>query len=89
MSTQIREAKESKPNGTLAKRSYILYYHYRYSKPQELGFEIAGDLKAATERAQRHCLVMNYRFIKVRPFIVDLDDRERRRNEETFRDDIE
>ena len=71
------------------KRSYTLYYHYRNSRPQELHFEYEGDLKNAIERGQEHCIRMNYKFIKVRPLIVDLDDRERRRNEGIFNEETE
>lgn len=88
MSTNL--SNETGTGVKLKKRSYILYYHYRLSKPQELGFEMMGrtdeeiSLKKAIERGQRHCLTMNYKFIKVRPFIVDLDEREKRRNDEGF-----
>jgi hypothetical protein len=60
---------------------YTLYYHYRASRPLEFIFIFEGDLKKAVTRGRRHCEAMNYRFIKVRPTIVDLDDRERRKNE--------
>jgi len=46
--------------------------------------EASVSLKAAIERGQQHCIKMAYKFIKVRPFIVDLDERERRRNEEGY-----
>ena len=65
-------------------RTFTLYYHYRASVPQVLHFEFDGDLRKAKERGLEHCKVMNYRFIKVRPLIVDLDERERRRNDEGF-----
>ena len=65
-------------------RTFILYYHFRAAAPLTLVFEHKGDLKSAIERGQSHCTRMNYRFIKVRPFIVDLDEREKRRNEEDF-----
>ena len=66
------------------KRVFILYYHFRAAAPLTLVFEHQGDLRSAKERAELHCKRMNYRYIKVRSFIVDLDEREKKRNEEGF-----
>ena len=68
-------------------RTFILYYHFRAAKPLDLVFTFDGNLPEAIERGKKHCTVMNYRFIKVRPFIVDLDEREARRNVGSLHDD--
>lgn len=77
-------SKQLTPNDLkdLKNRSYTLYYHFRGSIPLTLHFEYDGGWKAAIERGILHCQRMNYRFIKVRPMIVDLDEREKRRNQE-------
>jgi hypothetical protein len=61
-------------------RTYILYYHFRAAAPLTLVFEHVGTFKEVIERAKLHCIRANYRFIKVRPFVVDLDEREKRIN---------
>lgn len=40
-------------------------------------FPFEGGLKDAITEGRRHCEVMNYRFIMVRPAIVDLKHQER------------
>ena len=73
---------------TTQERTYILYYHFRAAKPLDLVFTYHGTLPEAIERGKQHCERMQYRFIKVRPFIVDLDEREVRRNQEEFSHEI-
>ena len=63
-------------------KTYILHYHYRASNPLTKIFRFLGPLTEAIERGRVHCDIMNYRFIKVRPFIVDLTDQERVRNDD-------
>lgn len=65
-------------------RTYILYYHYRAAAPLTIVFQHPGSFKDAVERAQLFCKKVNYRFIKIRPFIVDLDEWEKRINEEEY-----
>ena len=67
-------------------RTFTLYYHYKASIPLTIHFEFDGDLRAAAARGLDHCKVMNYRFIKVRPLIVDLDLREQRRLDEEYKE---
>lgn len=62
-------------------RVYILYYHHRASAPLTRIFCIDGDLFKAAERGKEHCRRCNYRFIKVRPFVVDLEEIEKRIND--------
>ena len=59
-------------------RVYTLYYHYRASAPKTLVFEFKGSFNEAIERGRAFCARVNYRFIKVKPFIIDLDEREKR-----------
>lgn len=65
-------------------RLYTLYYHFKTSHPLSLVFQFKGTLPAAIERGQLHCRRCNYKFIKVRPFLVDLDEREKRLNEGAY-----
>lgn len=68
-------------------RSFTGFYHFRAAAPLSLTFELKGKspdditLPKAIERFKLHCQRVNYRFIKVRPFIVDLDEREARINQ--------
>ena len=83
--TTLNPSLNSSQNKSLNhKRVFILYYHFRAAAPLTLVFEHQGDLRSAKERAELHCKRMNYRYIKVRSFIVDLDEREKKRNEEGF-----
>lgn len=54
---------------------YILYYRQGQNPhPQFCGFyHKSKDMQVVMERAKRHCDLMSYRFVFVRPFIVDLD----------------
>ena len=58
---------------------WTLYYHFGNTIPQTLNFPFEGSMAEAANRAREHCTVMGYRFIKIRPFIVDLQDREERK----------
>ena len=63
-------------------RTYILYFHHKASAPQTKVFEFTGTFFEAIDRGKKHCELMNYRFIKVRPFIVSFDEQEKRHNNE-------
>lgn len=77
-------------NVSFPKRSYTLYYHFRSTAPLTLTFEFTGSFNQAIERAQTFCKRCNYRFIKIRPFIVDLDKHEELVNSrsDNYMDDI-
>jgi hypothetical protein len=66
---------------------WILIYHFGATFPNTLNFPFDGTMTEAMQRAREHCDVMGYRFIKIRPFIVDLDDRERRKKEGKYADE--
>ena len=57
---------------------YILYYRKTSSPhPEFISFFMkTTNMRKVMERARRHCEVMNYRFVQVAPFVVDLDKAE-------------
>jgi hypothetical protein len=57
---------------------YILYYRQGANPhPQFLFFyHNSSDMKIIAERAKKHCDFMNFRFVYVRPAVVDLDKME-------------
>lgn len=55
---------------------WTLYYIRGGPHTQTTHFMLNGDLRAAYARAKRHCEVMNYRFVRVEPFLIDLDSAE-------------
>jgi len=57
---------------------YILYYRQGANPhPQFLFFyHSSTDMKVIAERAKKHCDFMNFRFVYVRPAVVDLDKME-------------
>lgn len=62
-------------------RVFVGFYHFRSSRPHERVFYHMGDVKSAKDAFYEHCKIMNYRFISVRPFIVDLKSIEDSRND--------
>ncbi len=57
---------------------YMLYFRQGNNPHPQMVFfhHQSKDMKVITERAKRHCEVMNYRFTYVRPAIIDLDREE-------------
>jgi len=45
--------------------------------PQSVNFNFSGTFRDAIVRAQKHCEIMNYRFVSVRPAIIDMDEVEK------------
>lgn len=72
---------DPKPLDPTIERSYVLYFLHRnrYTEPKFKMFKIKGLLRDAVARAHKHCEIMNYRFISVRPFMVNLDEQEERK----------
>jgi len=60
-------------------RMWTLYYRYGTVPQLQKTFIHEGDLLAAINRAREHCVKMGYRFICVRPFLIDLEEQEQRR----------
>lgn len=60
---------------------YTLYYR-QGSNPHSqflvFNHSAVADIHSIVERAKRHCEIMNYRFVSVRPLVIDLDAAERR-----------
>lgn len=54
-----------------------LFYKVGYNPRAELVFPLDGEKDEAIRRGRDHCTRMNYKFIHVEPFIVDLDLTER------------
>ena len=57
-------------------RYYRLVYRFRNRVMQKY-FEFERDLKAAREEANKHCIEFGYRYIWVRPLIVNLAEQSR------------
>ncbi len=62
-------------------RLFALWLRKGNQKPEMLVFQFKGDLPAAIKRSQEHCTKMNYRFCGCYPFVVDLDLREKYRED--------
>ena len=58
---------------------YILYYREGVHVHLTKFFLFKGPLQKALERAKKHCELMNYRCLFVRPFLSDLIDEEKKR----------
>lgn len=66
---------------TPSETTYILYYRQGQNPhPQFFIFNhpASENMRAVVDRVKRHCELMNYRFVNVRPFLVDLAEAERR-----------
>jgi hypothetical protein len=59
------------------KKLYKLYYKRGFDPHCELVFAFDGDLASAIKRGREHCLRMNYKFIHVKPYFIDLDESEK------------
>lgn len=63
-----------------AKIPYVLYYRQGNNPyPQFfVFFHGSKDLRKVVDRSKRHCELMNYRFVSVKPLIVDFAEAEAR-----------
>lgn len=59
--------------------TYILFYRHGMNPQCQKGFKLNGDLRAAVDRAKKHCEVMGYRYIFVRPLVCDLEAEEKQK----------
>lgn len=58
---------------------HTLYYlHSNNPRSQSINFQYNGSFKEAINRGRTFCEKMGWRFLKVEPFLTDLDDREKR-----------
>ena len=79
METQLTKPVPAAPNKF--SRIWTLYYRYGAVPYLHKNFNCDGSMLDAINRARQHCIVMGYKFICVRPFLIDLDEQERRREE--------
>lgn len=70
MSNTEKEVKELISNPEV--RVWLVWYLRGGSDPIMKIFKFAGNMLEARNEAWRHCNVMGYRFLRCRPFIVDL-----------------
>ena len=63
------------------KKIWTLYYRYGSVPMLHKNFEFPGTMLDAINRGREHCIKMGYKFICVRPFLVDLGEQEKRREE--------
>ena len=59
---------------------WTLYYRYGNVPHLFKNFIMEGTMADAITRARSHCIIMNYRFICIRPFLVDLEEQEIRKS---------
>lgn len=57
---------------------YKLYFARGINPRCELTFHISGGLQEAIKRSREHCDRMNYKFIRCEPFLVNLDEVEKK-----------
>ena len=61
---------------------FTLYYRQGMNPhPMQKNFRFPGEFKYAIERGKNHCENMGLRFISVRPFIINLENEEKRNQE--------
>lgn len=75
LTSHNKDIDESPEEPTSAKpvNEYILFYRVGNQPNCQKGFRFAGNIYEANIRAKKHCELMNYRFIFVRPFFNDFD----------------
>ena len=89
--TVIPTSTSNKPLDPTKVRSYIGYFLHqnRRTEPKLKMFEYKGLLKDAIREFYTHCQIMGYRFISVRPFMVDLKEQEERKvSDPDYKDDF-
>lgn len=55
---------------------WILFFRHGVQATLQKVFYHAGDLVSAQKRARDHCYAMGYRYIYIRPLVVDIDGEE-------------
>ena len=55
---------------------WILYYRHGMNATLSKGFYFNGTMVDAIRRARKHCEIMNYHYIWVRPMVCDFDSEE-------------
>ena len=57
-------------------RFWTLWYRFGTVPIATKSFQFDGNLEQATIRARKHCEIMRYRYVFVRPMMVDLEYQE-------------
>ena len=65
------------PVSSGARKLYKLYFKKGSNPRCEIIFELPGTLVDAINRGRDHCVKMNYKFIHVEQYLLDLDAVER------------
>jgi hypothetical protein len=90
MTTTAKEIKKEVTLPDNKERFFILHFvslnRPSTSRPGTRVFPFKGNLIEARSRARNHCEIMNLRYINVFPFIVDLDDIEKRKTGGSYED---
>lgn len=60
---------------------WLIHYRHGMNPGLSKGMYHVGDVRSAVERAKRHCEMMGYRYVFVRPFVSDLQKEEMDRAE--------
>jgi len=55
---------------------YVMYYRHGMNPQLNKVFRHNGDMASAVLRARKHCEIMGYRYIFLRPFIIDIESEE-------------
>lgn len=61
-------------------KRYLLHYRHGNNMNWKF-FDYSGSFRQAMQRAQKHCMLMNYRFIILRPAVSNLEDDEKNREQ--------
>lgn len=80
-STLDKESHQGHIKVTSGMRLFALWFRRGNLKPEMMVFEYNGNLPEAIKRSQVHCTKMDYRFCGCYPFVVNLDLREKYREE--------
>lgn len=51
---------------------WIMYYRHGMNANLTKGFYHEGDVESAVKRARRHCEIMGYKYIFVRPMVCNI-----------------
>jgi hypothetical protein len=74
---------ESEPDTKLLEQIHILFYIHGNSRHiQNINFVYRRSFKEAIARGRQFCERMGWKFIKVEPFLTNLEDREKRNSGE-------
>lgn len=78
LSEQLQAVSKAGAELNTEKILYMLFYRSGNNPYPQFTFFFHGskDMKMISERAKRHCDAMSYRFVYVRPAIIDLDQAE-------------